>query len=50
MRVQGFGNSADLCGQDAVFAQSHDPALKGAPEGFTVPIRDVRAAVGAGYL
>jgi methylenetetrahydrofolate dehydrogenase (NADP+)/methenyltetrahydrofolate cyclohydrolase/formyltetrahydrofolate synthetase len=29
---------------------SHDPALKGAPTGFTVPIRDVRLAVGAGYL
>ena len=29
---------------------SHDPALKGAPKGFTVPIREVRASVGAGFL
>ncbi len=27
-----------------------DPALKGAPSGFTLPIRDVRASVGAGFL
>ena len=29
---------------------SHDPALKGVPKGFTVPIRDIRASVGAGFL
>ena len=29
---------------------SHDPSLKGAPTGFTVPIREVRASVGAGFL
>ena len=29
---------------------SHDPELKGAPTGFTVPIRDIRASVGAGFL
>jgi formyltetrahydrofolate synthetase len=29
---------------------SHDPALKGRPTGFTVPIRDIRASVGAGFL
>jgi len=29
---------------------SHDPALKGAPTGFRVPVRDVRASVGAGFL
>jgi len=29
---------------------SHDPLLKGAPTGFTVPIREVRASVGAGFL
>ncbi len=28
----------------------HDPDLKGAPTGFTIPIRDVRMAAGAGYL
>ena len=29
---------------------SHDPALKGRPRGFRVPIRDVRASMGAGFL
>jgi len=29
---------------------SHDPALKGVPKGFRVPIRDIRASVGAGVL
>ena len=29
---------------------SHDPNLKGAPTGFTVPVREVRASVGAGFL
>lgn len=29
---------------------SHDPNLKGEPKGFRVPIRDIRAAVGAGFL
>ena len=29
---------------------SHDPTLKGAPTGFTVPIREIRASVGAGFL
>ncbi len=29
---------------------SHDPNLKGAPTGFTLPIRDIRASVGAGFL
>ncbi|MCQ9207433.1 MAG: formate--tetrahydrofolate ligase [Omnitrophica bacterium] len=29
---------------------SHDPKLKGAPKNFRVPIRDVRASVGAGFL
>jgi len=29
---------------------SHDPNLKGAPTGFDLPIIDVRASVGAGFL
>jgi methylenetetrahydrofolate dehydrogenase (NADP+)/methenyltetrahydrofolate cyclohydrolase/formyltetrahydrofolate synthetase len=29
---------------------SHDPELKGAPTGFTVPVREIRASVGAGFL
>ena len=29
---------------------SHDPALKGVPKGFRIPIRDVMASVGAGFV
>jgi formyltetrahydrofolate synthetase len=29
---------------------SHDAKLKGVPKGWTLPIRDIRAAVGAGFL
>ena len=29
---------------------SSDPSKKGAPKGFVIPIRDVRASVGAGFL
>lgn len=29
---------------------SQDPKLKGAPTGFTIHIRDVRASVGAGFI
>jgi formyltetrahydrofolate synthetase len=29
---------------------SHDPSLKGRPHGFKMPIRDVGASVGAGFL
>ncbi|KAK9368208.1 formate--tetrahydrofolate ligase-domain-containing protein [Lipomyces kononenkoae] len=46
---QGFGN-LPICVAKTQYSLSHDPALKGVPTGFTVPIRDVRASVGAGYL
>jgi len=46
---QGFG-SLPICIAKTQYSLSHDPALKGAPTGFTVPIRDVRMAAGAGYL
>ncbi|KAL8826940.1 MAG: hypothetical protein Q9191_003495 [Dirinaria sp. TL-2023a] len=46
---QGFGD-LPICIAKTQYSLSHDPSLKGAPTGFTVPIRDVRLAVGAGYL
>jgi methylenetetrahydrofolate dehydrogenase (NADP+)/methenyltetrahydrofolate cyclohydrolase/formyltetrahydrofolate synthetase len=46
---QGFGN-LPICVAKTQYSLSHDPSLKGAPTGFTVPIRDVRMAAGAGYL
>lgn len=47
--AQGFGN-LPICMAKSHLSFSHDPTLKGAPTGFTVPIRDVRASVGAGFL
>lgn len=46
---QGFGN-LPICIAKTQYSLSHDPDLKGAPTGFTVPIRDVRLSAGAGYL
>ncbi|KAL6705084.1 tetrahydrofolate synthase [Coniothyrium glycines] len=46
---QGLGN-LPICVAKTQYSLSHDPSLKGAPTGFTVPIRDVRMAAGAGYL
>lgn len=46
---QGFGN-LPICIAKTQYSLSHDPSLKGAPTGFTIPIRDVKLAVGAGYL
>jgi formyltetrahydrofolate synthetase len=39
-----------LCMAKTHLSLSHDPELKGVPKGFRVPIRDVRASVGAGFL
>ncbi len=39
-----------MCMAKTHLSLSHDPNLKGAPSGFTVPVRDIRASVGAGFL
>jgi formyltetrahydrofolate synthetase len=39
-----------ICMAKTHLSLSHDAALKGAPTDFIVPIRDVRASVGAGFL
>ncbi|MCX6038003.1 MAG: formate--tetrahydrofolate ligase, partial [Chloroflexi bacterium] len=39
-----------LCMAKTHLSFSHDAAIKGAPSGFTVPVRDIRASVGAGFL
>ncbi len=39
-----------MCMAKTHLSLSHDPLLKGVPEGFTVPVQEVRAAAGAGYL
>ena len=39
-----------ICIAKTHLSLSHDPKLKGRPSGFTVHVREVRAAVGAGFL
>ncbi len=39
-----------ICMAKTHLSLSHDGSLKGAPSGFIVPVRDVRASIGAGFL
>ncbi len=39
-----------ICMAKTHLSLSHDPNLKGVPKGFRVPIRDIRASVGAGFI
>ena len=39
-----------ICMAKTHLSLSHDPNLKGRPRGFRIPIRDIRASVGAGFL
>jgi formyltetrahydrofolate synthetase len=39
-----------ICMAKTHLSLSHDVALKGRPTGFRIPIRDIRASVGAGFL
>jgi len=39
-----------MCMAKTHLSLSHDPALKGRPRGFRIPVRDVRPSVGAGFL
>ncbi|NLX11627.1 MAG: formate--tetrahydrofolate ligase [Chloroflexi bacterium] len=45
----GFGK-LPICMAKTHLSLSHDPALKGVPTGFTIPVREVRASVGAGFV
>lgn len=47
--ANGFGK-LPICMAKTHLSLSHDPKLKGAPTGFTLPIREVRASVGAGFI
>ncbi|XP_074629404.1 C-1-tetrahydrofolate synthase, cytoplasmic-like [Acropora palmata] len=48
-KKQGF-NDLPICMAKTHLSLSHNPDLKGCPKGFILPIRDVRASVGAGFL
>ncbi|MCL5986105.1 MAG: formate--tetrahydrofolate ligase [Actinobacteria bacterium] len=45
----GYDN-LPICMAKTHLSLSHDPNLKGRPHGYRVPIRDVRASIGAGFL
>lgn len=45
----GFGNST-ICMAKTHLSISHDAAWKGVPSGYRLPISDIRASVGAGFL
>ncbi len=39
-----------VCMAKTQFSLSHDPDLKGRPKDFILPVRDIRASIGAGFL
>jgi formate--tetrahydrofolate ligase len=45
----GFG-ALPICIAKTQYSLSHDASLKGAPTGFRLPVREVRASVGAGFI
>ncbi|RNA37762.1 C-1-tetrahydrofolate cytoplasmic-like [Brachionus plicatilis] len=49
LKKQGF-NDLPICMSKTQYSFSDNPDLKGAPEGFILPIRDVRASIGAGFI
>lgn len=47
--ANGFGN-LPICMAKTQLSLSHDASLKGAPKGFILPVAEVRASVGAGFI
>lgn len=45
----GYGR-LPICMAKTQYSLSHDPNLKGAPTGFTFPIREIRLQAGGGFL
>lgn len=45
----GFAN-LPICMAKTQYSFSDDASAKGAPSGFTLPIREVRASIGAGFI
>ena len=46
---QGYGH-LPICMAKTQYSFSTDPNLRGAPEGHTVPVREVRLSAGAGFI
>ena len=49
LEANGFAQ-LPVCMAKTPLSLSHDPALKGRPKDFTVPVREVRASIGAGFI
>ncbi|MCH8095268.1 MAG: formate--tetrahydrofolate ligase [Chloroflexi bacterium] len=50
-RYEALGLSdLPICMAKTHLSLSHDPSLKGVPKDFVVPIREIRASAGAGFL
>ncbi len=47
--AQGYGH-LPICMAKTQYSFSTDPNLRGAPEGHTVPVREVRLSAGAGFV
>jgi formyltetrahydrofolate synthetase len=45
----GYGN-LPICMAKTHLSLSHDPTLKGVPKNYRLPVREVRASVGAGFI
>ena len=45
----GYGH-LPICMAKTQFSLSHDPHLRGRPQGFTVPVRDVKLSAGPGFV
>ena len=45
----GFGK-LPMCMAKTHLSLGHDPTVKGVPKGYKIPIREVRASVGAGFI
>lgn len=48
-KKQGF-NDLPICMSKTHLSLTADPNIKGAPKGFVIPIRDVTASIGAGFI
>jgi len=48
-QAEGFGHMP-VCMAKTQYSFSSNPDLRGAPEGFTLPVRDVRLSAGAGFI
>ncbi|MCY4208518.1 MAG: formate--tetrahydrofolate ligase [Roseovarius sp.] len=46
---QGYGN-LPVCMAKTQYSFSTDPALRGAPDGHSIPVREVRLSAGAGFI